>query len=270
MCCIIGMSVSLVIIFPGQAGTAAGQVNYPMIGPDEVNVDPAAPGPEDNVTIRILKLLPHGGHSVEHGTSVNGSLIEISIEYSEGGGVHLDMEVPWILDIPLGTLDHGEYFIEIESRYNSMYGPSFIDHHSGSFFIADQYVDPQGVHGHPRIQDALVNTSEGDIIRVFAGIYYEDFTISKTVSIVGNGTDATIVRSQEMTLNTSKITFSDISLVVNGNHDGGGEGEEAGDGNWGVEGLFQDVRHGGQLLVLISTLLLLFVLLGFVVRIGAP
>ena len=57
------------------------------------------------------------------------------------------------------------------------------------------YVDddaPPGGNGslpHPfsRIQDAIDNATDGDIIRVFEGEYYENVIVNKSVSLIGNG-----------------------------------------------------------------------------------
>jgi parallel beta-helix repeat protein len=44
-----------------------------------------------------------------------------------------------------------------------------------------------------KIQDAIDNANSGDIIRVYAGIYYECLSINKTLSIMGNSSAITII-----------------------------------------------------------------------------
>jgi len=264
--CIIALLVSPVIISPDHVGTAAGQKDDPSIGPKEVTIYPVTPGPEEYVTIKILVIFPSGGYNIDKSYVVNGHSIEISLEWWEGGGVFPDMPAPWSTEIHLGKLEHGEYEIRITSTYNA-HGVILYHDHAESFYVADRYADKQGVHGHERIQDAIDNSSEGDIIRVFSGSYHEDLNISTSISIVGNGTDATIVRSRELILNASDIGLKDISIIIEPGDDDKGEDDGSGDGLWETIRPDGDVRHGKQLLLLISTLVLLFVLLGLVVRI---
>ena len=115
------------------------------------------------------------------------------------------------------------------------------------------------------------------MIRVFDGTYYEDLTINKNVSIIGNGTDSTVVISKVMILQSPEATFSDISLTVenlddseNENNGGAEVGDEAGNGvseGEGVEGSEQEIHSAVPLDLLIAILLVLFIFLVFVVGI---
>ena len=54
-------------------------------------------------------------------------------------------------------------------------------------------VDDDGGEDHLSIQDAIDAANNGDIIRVFAGTYYESIVVNKSVSLVGNGSKVTTI-----------------------------------------------------------------------------
>jgi parallel beta-helix repeat protein len=54
-------------------------------------------------------------------------------------------------------------------------------------------VDQAGGGNFTTIQDAINNSSDGDTIYVWAGTYYENVIVNKTVSLIGNGTSNTII-----------------------------------------------------------------------------
>ena len=49
-------------------------------------------------------------------------------------------------------------------------------------------VDADGLGDFNKIQDAIDDASVGDTIRVFAGTYYGNVKLNKTISLIGNGT----------------------------------------------------------------------------------
>jgi len=55
------------------------------------------------------------------------------------------------------------------------------------------YVDDDGGGDFERIQDAINASGDGDEIRVWKGIYYENVVVNKTVSLVGNGSANTTI-----------------------------------------------------------------------------
>ncbi len=55
------------------------------------------------------------------------------------------------------------------------------------------YVDDDGGADYIRIQDAIDNASDGDIIIVLNGTYYENIIIDKTLSIIGEDKEDTII-----------------------------------------------------------------------------
>ena len=48
---------------------------------------------------------------------------------------------------------------------------------------------------YTRIQDAIDNATAGDTVRVWAGMYNESVVVTKSLNIIGNGTDQTILSS---------------------------------------------------------------------------
>lgn len=51
--------------------------------------------------------------------------------------------------------------------------------------------------GHPTIQEAINNASSGDLISVHEGTYYEDIVVNKSVSLVGEDRDLTVIYGNE-------------------------------------------------------------------------
>ncbi len=56
-----------------------------------------------------------------------------------------------------------------------------------------RYVGGSGLGNYSKIQDAIDNATAGDTIRVYAGTYYENVIVNKTVTLIGNGTTNTII-----------------------------------------------------------------------------
>jgi len=55
------------------------------------------------------------------------------------------------------------------------------------------YVGGSGLGNYTHIQDAIDNASSGDTIFVFNGIYYENVVVNKTISLIGEGRNGTII-----------------------------------------------------------------------------
>ena len=60
---------------------------------------------------------------------------------------------------------------------------------------------------YTKIQDAVDAAISGDTIRVYAGTYYENVVIDKTISLIGNGTSHTVVNGS--------FTGSTITIKAN-------------------------------------------------------
>ncbi len=54
-------------------------------------------------------------------------------------------------------------------------------------------VDDDGEGEYTTIQDAINNSAKGDTVRVWAGTYREEILVNKTITIIGNGSEETIV-----------------------------------------------------------------------------
>lgn len=72
------------------------------------------------------------------------------------------------------------------------------------------YVDDNGGANYTKIQDAINNASKGDTIFVFNGTYYERLFINKTISLIGQDKNKTIIDGQgdgDIVIITSPIVF---------------------------------------------------------------
>lgn len=91
------------------------------------------------------------------------------------------------------------------------------------------YVDDSGGADFEKIQDANDACEDGDIIRVYEGIYYENVVLNKTVSLIGNGSvntsidgngsgDVIIINIDYVILNGFKITNGSMGIIVESNY----------------------------------------------------
>jgi parallel beta-helix repeat protein len=61
---------------------------------------------------------------------------------------------------------------------------------------ATLYVNTTGVGGaYTRIQDAIDNASDGDIVYVYSGIYYEKVLVNKMINLTGENKEVTVIDS---------------------------------------------------------------------------
>ena len=79
------------------------------------------------------------------------------------------------------------------------------------------YVDDDGGADYTNIRDAINAASDGDMIFVYTGIYTEHVLINKTISLIGEDSDATIIRSLELNdiiqvYNTNNVTISGFTI----------------------------------------------------------
>ena len=73
------------------------------------------------------------------------------------------------------------------------------------------FVDDDGDADYTSIQDAIDNASEGDTIFVHRGIYYENLTIDKTLYLIGEDRDETIIDSC-YSRDTITVTAPDVVI----------------------------------------------------------
>lgn len=61
------------------------------------------------------------------------------------------------------------------------------------FFHISGIVDKNGNGDYTSIQSAIDDATSGEIIRVWAGIYYENIVIDKQIELIGNGSSVTVI-----------------------------------------------------------------------------
>jgi parallel beta-helix repeat protein len=71
------------------------------------------------------------------------------------------------------------------------------------------YVGGSGQGNYTKIQDAIDNASDGDIIFVYSGLYFENVIVDKKLNIMGENKDTTIIDG-------SYFTYPLFRLVVDG------------------------------------------------------
>jgi parallel beta-helix repeat protein len=75
------------------------------------------------------------------------------------------------------------------------------------------YVDGGGSGDYTKIQDAIDNASNGDIIRVFDGIYYEHLVIDVSVDMIGNSSTTTIVDGSGYDMTIFNISSEGVKII---------------------------------------------------------
>ncbi len=75
------------------------------------------------------------------------------------------------------------------------------------------YVDCNGYGDYTTIQAAIDNATSGDTIHVWEGTYYENVLVNKTVSLVGNGTDETVIDGGNNNVSIIKITANWVNVT---------------------------------------------------------
>jgi parallel beta-helix repeat protein len=73
------------------------------------------------------------------------------------------------------------------------------------------YVGGSGPGNYTKIQDAIDNASDGDLIFVFAGIYYENILIYKSLHLIGENTETTLIDGQG--INDVVIIIADFVTI---------------------------------------------------------
>ncbi|MCK4614132.1 MAG: right-handed parallel beta-helix repeat-containing protein [Thermoplasmata archaeon] len=71
-------------------------------------------------------------------------------------------------------------------------------------------VDDDGGADHASIQDAIDNATEGDTVFVHAGIYREQVVVNKSISIIGNNRNNTVINGSGKT--AVEITADNVTL----------------------------------------------------------
>lgn len=80
-------------------------------------------------------------------------------------------------------------------------------------------VDDDGDADYKDIQDAIDNASSGDTIRIWSGTYSENVIIEKPLSIIGNGTNATLLTTHSskavITVRSDWCNITDLAVIGN-------------------------------------------------------
>ena len=79
-------------------------------------------------------------------------------------------------------------------------------------------VDDDGEGEYTRIQDAIDNSTDGDTIRVWEGVYYENVVVDRSIIIEGNDSASRPVvngmnMSHALMINSNDVIISNLSLV---------------------------------------------------------
>jgi parallel beta-helix repeat protein len=75
------------------------------------------------------------------------------------------------------------------------------------------YVGGSGPGNYSKIQDAINDTSDGDVVYVYQGIYYENLRINKSISLLGENQMLTIIDGQETGGHIVSILASEVTLA---------------------------------------------------------
>jgi len=60
------------------------------------------------------------------------------------------------------------------------------------------YVGGSGPNNYTKIQDAIDNASDGDTVFVYNGTYYGNLNVSKSINLIGENKDTTIIDGNEI------------------------------------------------------------------------
>lgn len=74
------------------------------------------------------------------------------------------------------------------------------------------YVGGSEPGNYTYIQDALDNATEGDIIYVYSGTYYEDIVIEKSISLIGQDKNTTIIEGAGDIDDTISVFFDNVKI----------------------------------------------------------
>lgn len=76
------------------------------------------------------------------------------------------------------------------------------------------YVGGNGPGNYTLIQDAIDNTSDGDTVYVFPGIYFEHLTINTSITLIGEEPDTTIIDGDESYEKTTVRIYADKTVIT--------------------------------------------------------
>jgi nitrous oxidase accessory protein NosD len=95
-----------------------------------------------------------------------------------------------------------------------------VEKSTASFVGNTLYVGGSGPGNYTKIQDAVNDASDGDTVFVYSGTYYEGVKINKSIDLIGENRDSTIIDfdagsgyDNTVNLQASNITLSGFSIV---------------------------------------------------------
>ena len=94
--------------------------------------------------------------------------------------------------------------IFIVGSHNSVYGETL-------------YVDDDGGADYTSIQDAIDNASDGDTIYVYNGTYYGNIVVDKSIDLIGENRDTTIIDGMQsddaLWIKSPSVNFSEFTVM---------------------------------------------------------
>ena len=86
---------------------------------------------------------------------------------------------------------------------------------TGTFDGNTLYVGGTGPGNYSKIQDAIDNASNGDMVFVYEGIYFENVIVDKSINLIGAERNATIIYGKNNSMDNSFIiTIKDDNVTV--------------------------------------------------------
>ena len=74
------------------------------------------------------------------------------------------------------------------------------------------YVGGSGPNNYTKIQDAINDSSDGDTVIVYNGTYYENVVVDKSISLIGEDRDTTIIDGNESG-NVIEISANHVNIL---------------------------------------------------------
>lgn len=91
-----------------------------------------------------------------------------------------------------------------------------VEKSTASFDGKTLYVGGSGPGNYTKIQDAIDNASDGDIVYVFNGFYNESINIDKSIDFIGENKNTTIINGKNNFNVTNTVNISADGVVING------------------------------------------------------
>jgi parallel beta-helix repeat protein len=195
--------------------------------------------PVNNLQVRSLKpiLMWYAGIDLDE------DLLTYDIEIDESGG---DWSTPidsyrtspdifsWIVSTALIDGQHYQWRVRANDGYGTGPWSDIWQFTVNSSISATIIVDKGGTGNFKTIQDAIDAAAPDDVISVSAGIYNESLKINKKVTLIGNGSTATIINGggggDVIHVTADRVEISGFKITINKS-------------SFGRKGIFLDKAH---------------------------